>query len=335
MPASRFATALLLICLCISAAAGADDSKNVEFSAPRVFSFSPPRVFSFAEYVAELDRLAEFAKHTDADSDSAASGIAELLGGWKLQSDGRVFEIPTSTLFDQFEKLQRHPDAEGRDRLLESIAAMKADAQAFQQSPDASSSGARATLTQILARREFHQVHGPTWLDRLKIKILSWIVHLLTVTFGSSAAPVVGKIFVWGVVVVAVLALAWFIYREMKRNARLETIMPEVLPVSAKQWRIWLAEAQAAAARGLWRDAVHLAYWGGISFLEESGMWRPDQARTPREYLRLLPADSQHRAALSTLTRQLEVTWYGNQQAGPETFSQTLTHLEELGCRQR
>ena len=80
--------------------------------------------------------------------------------------------------------------------------------------------------------------------------------------------------------------------------------------------------------------AVNLAYWGGISFLEESGMWRPDQARTPREYLRLLPADSQHRATLSTLTRQLEVTWYGNQQASPDTFSETLIHLEELGCRQ-
>jgi hypothetical protein len=328
MPASRFATALLAICLCMGAAARADeDHQN--------FEFSPPRVFSFPEYVAELDRISEFAKHTDTDSDSAASGIAELRGGWKVRSDGRVFEIPTGTLFDQFEKLQKHPDGEGRDRLLESIAAMKADAQGFQQAPpDASSSGVRAALTQILARREFHQVHGPTWLDRLKIKILSWIVHLLTVTFGSSAAPTVGRVFVWGLVAAAVLALAWFIYREMKRNARLETIMPEVLPVSAKQWRIWLAEAQAAAARGLWRDAVHLAYWGGISFLEESGMWRADQARTPREYLRLLPADSQHRAALSTLTRQLEVTWYGNQQAGPETFSQTLTHLEELGCRQ-
>ena len=102
-----------------------------------------------------------------------------------------------------------------------------------------------------------------------------WIIHLLAVTFGSSSAPVIGKIFVWGLVVVALMALAWFIYREMRRNARLETIMPEVLPVSAKQWRIWMEEAQAAAAKGLWRDAVHLAYWGGISFLEENGRGVP------------------------------------------------------------
>jgi hypothetical protein len=62
-------------------------------------------------------------------------------------------------------------------------------------------------------------------------------------------------------------------------------------------------------------------------------MWRPDQARTPREYLRLLAADSQHRGTLTRLTRRLEVTWYGREIAGPETFAETVANLEELGCR--
>jgi hypothetical protein len=114
----------------------------------------------------------------------------------------------------------------------------------------------------------------------------------------------------------------------------METVVPAALPVSAKQWRVWLKEAHTAAAQGLWREAVHLAYWAGISFLEESGMWRPDKARTPREYLRLLPSGSEHSSTLNTLTRQLEVTWYGTQAAGPETFSETLTNLEKLGCQQ-
>lgn len=330
MHARRFATALLLSCLCLSAVAGAEDANEQHVLVQQY----QPHVLSFTEYVSTLDRLTEAASHTDSDPSAAAGAMTELRGGWKVQTDGREFAVPTDEIFDQFEKLQKHPDREVRDHLLERLAAMKADAQAFRQAP-LDASGARTSLTQILARSEFHQVHGPTWVDRLKIRILSWIIHLLTVTFGSSSAPVIGKIFVWGLVVVALMALAWFIYREMRRNARLETIMPEVLPVSAKQWRIWMEEAQAAAAKGLWRDAVHLAYWGGISFLEENGMWRPDRARTPREYLRLLPDESQHRAALSTLTRQLEVTWYGNQPAGAETFADTLTHLEEMGCRQR
>lgn len=324
----RFASALLSSLLLTGSAAQADGGK------PHLVQSNQPHVFSSTEYASELDHLTAVAGQAESNPDSAGGALNELRGGWKVQGDGREFAVPTDELFDKFERLQKHPDSNVRDALLERLAAMKADAQAFQQTPQ-DSSGARTTLTQILARSEFHQVHGPTWFDRLKTRILSWIVHLLTIAFGSSSAPTVGRILVWGLVAVAVIALASFIYREMKRNARLETIMPEVLPVSAKQWRIWWEEAQAAAGKGMWRDAVHLAYWGGISFLEESGMWRPDQARTPREYLRLLPAESQHRAALGTLTRQLEVTWYGNEPAGADMFADTLTHLEELGCRQR
>jgi Domain of unknown function (DUF4129) len=326
MLAFRFAIALLLICLFLGAAAASDSGNAV------LVQMYPPRALSFAEYVSELDYLTGLAGRTDKDPTAAAGGLAELRGGWKVQAGGREFAIPTGEIFDQFEKLQKHPDNQIRVRLLERLAALKTDAQGFQQlPPDVASS--RAALNEILSRREFHQVQGPTWLDRLKFKIQQWIFQFLSNLFGSSSAPVAGKILVWSLVSIAVLVLAFFVYRTMKQNARLETIMPEVLPVSAKKWSLWMAEAQAAAAKGLWRDAVHLAYWAGISFLEESGMWRPDQARTPREYLKLIPASSEHRPALSTLTRQLEVTWYGNQQAGPETFAETLTHLENLGCR--
>jgi Domain of unknown function (DUF4129) len=288
---------------------------------------------SLPEYTTALDRLSTLAAQVQDHPSAADAAIAELRGGWKVQAQGQTFNVSTGWMIDQFEKLQKAPDKEALDRLLQRIGALKADAEAFQQAaPDVSSS--RAALDQILARSEFHQVHGPTWLDRLKFKIAEWIFRLLTRFFGSSSAPVVGRIFVWTLVSIAVLVLAFFIFRTMEQNARMETIMPEVVPVSAKQWSVWMAEAQAAAAKGLWRDAIHLAYWAGISFLEERGSWRPDQARTPREYLRLISATSEYRPALSTLTHQLEVTWYGHQQAGPESFAETITHLENLGCRQ-
>jgi uncharacterized protein DUF4129 len=291
------------------------------------------RSFSIPEYLSELDRLTTLANQAIDNPIAAREAIDDLQGDWKVDANGQSFAVKTGWLTDKFEKLQRNPTTSVRDDILERLGAMKANAIAFQQEP-ANTDAARAKLTQILARSEFHQVHGATWWDRLKFRIAMWIFRLLSRFFGSSSAPTVGRFFVWGLVTIAVLALAYFVFRTIRQNARLETIMPEVLPVSAKQWRVWMKEARAAAAKGLWRDAVHLAYWGGISFLEENGAWRPDQARTPREYLRLLPVDSQHRTALSTLTRRLEVTWYGNEVAGPETFSETISHLEELGCRE-
>ena len=291
------------------------------------------RQLNFPEYLAELDRLTTLANGAPEDHQAAHEAIADLRGGWEVQADGELFTINTAWLTDQFEKLEKNPTPQVRDEIIERLKALKDDAQGFQQAP-ADTTAAHARLTQILARREFHRVHGETWWDRLKFRIQMWIYRLLSRFFGSSSAPTVGRFFVWTLVGLAVLALAYFIFRTLRENARLETIMPEVLPVSAKQWRVWMKEARAAAAKGLWRDAVHLAYWAGISFLEENGMWRPDSARTPREYLRLLPAGSEHRNALSTLTRRLEVTWYGNEAAGPDTFQETVSNLEKLGCRE-
>ncbi len=331
MRAARIATVVVLAfgagILC-EAALAADEHSREE----TVFVLSP-RQLSLSEYVSELDRLTTLANQSLDNPATAREAFAELRGTWKVDADGQSFTISTGSLIDQFEKLEKNPTAPVRDGILERLNGMKRDAEGFQQAP-ADTSDARSRLTQILARGEFHQVHGATGWDRLKFRIERWIFRMLSRLFGSSSAPTVGKFFVWGLVTIAVLALAYFIFRTIRQNARLETIMPEVLPVSAKQWRVWMKEARAAAGKSMWRDAVHLAYWGGISFLEESGAWRPDQARTPREYLRLLPSDSQHRSALSTLTRRLEMTWYGNETAGPETFSETLSHLEELGCRE-
>jgi len=190
----------------------------------------------------------------------------------------------------------------------------------------------RAKLGQILARSEFYRVHGPSSMDRLRNRILDWVFRLLSRLFGSSSAPTAGRVLVWSLVAIAVFTVAYFVYRTMRQNARQESFVPHGQPVSAKGWRLWMAEADAAAKNGAWREAVHLAYWAGISFLEERSAWRPDKARTPREYLRLLPAESAHRPALSALTRKLEVTWYGNDPAGPDTFSETVSLLEDLGC---
>ena len=290
------------------------------------------RAFSLAEYLTELDRLSILAYQAIDDKTAVDTALGKLRGDWTVAAEGQFFTIKTSWLTNEFEKLKNNPNTTVRDEIVERLHVLKSNAAGFQNEPSETAT-ARQKLTDILARGEFHQVHGPTWWDRVKYRLGMWVYRMLSKMFGASSAPTVGRMFVWTLVGLAVLALTYVIFRTIRQNARLETIMPEVLPVSAKQWHVWLHEAREAAKKGQWRDAVHLGYWAGISFLEESGMWRPDQARTPREYLRLLSADSQHHGTLSRLTRRLEVTWYGHEIAGPETFSETVANLEELGCR--
>ena len=323
---SIFSSLLVLFSL---TATGLGESEKTE----TVFAYQA-RQLSFSEYLIELDQISALAQQCyDNDRPACANGIAHLRGGWKIVATNQNLKVDTGSFIDEFEKLSKKPDDATRVQLLRSLDELKAEAAAFQQ-PTPDSATAHAKLNQILARSEFHQVHGPTWWDRLKYRIFEWIIRLLSRFFGASSAPTAGRVLVWTLVAVAVLTLAYFVYRTLRQSARQESAIPHIATVSAKGWRTWIAEAQAAAAKGLWRDAVHLAYWAGISFLEERSAWRPDKARTPREYLRLLPAESTHRPALSALTRKLEVTWYGNDPAGPETFSETITLLEDLGCHQ-
>jgi hypothetical protein len=95
----------------------------------------------------------------------------------------------------------------------------------------------------------------------------------------------------------------------------------------------WLEQANLSAGRGDYRGAVHFAYWAGVARLEELGSWAPDRARTPREYLRVLPPGHQHRSMLSALTQRFERIWYGFDPAGPEDFRQAMSHLESMGCQ--
>jgi Domain of unknown function (DUF4129) len=327
MKLARSMLLLLIVSLCLGAFGVGDTNKAVT-----VFIYEAQKL-RFPEYLAELDRISTLANQSSENRQAADEAISHLRGGWRVVADKQELEIDTGWLIDQFERLKKNSDSGIRAELLKRLGDLKSEALAFQPEPT-DSTAARATLNQILARSEFRQVHGPSWLDRLKYRILEWISRLLSRFFASSSVPTAGRVLVWALVVLAVLVLAFFVYRTIRRNAQQESVVPQVAPVSAKGWRTWMAEAQAAAAQGLWREAVHLAYWAGISFLEERSAWRPDKARTPREYLRLLPASSEFHLPLSALTRKVEVTWYGNDPAGPETFSEIVTLLENLGCRQ-
>jgi hypothetical protein len=287
---------------------------------------------SLPQYVAALDDACKIAQQLKDDPTRAADLLQAVPeGAWHVEADGRGFEIPTTALRRDIEKWKKQNDDAVLRGIVEQLQSLRANAEAYQ---DSALNGAsrRELLDRILARREFGGVHGPTWLDRLKLRLFQFLIRLLGKAFASSAIPAISDIVVYGLMVVAVIGVAFWMYRSIREGANLETIMPRPVPVSAKEWPIWLREARAAAGRADWRAAVHLAYWSGISFLEAQGAWKADSARTPREYLRLLPAGSERQPALRSLTGKLELVWYGMGDATPEMFQETLYDLERLGC---
>ena len=228
--------------------------------------------------------------------------------------------------------------ADKRPAMLQQI---KDYVQTLNQQADAFAKGSpdleaeRAKLNSILAGREFAKVKGPNARDRFLARAYGWIMRQLDKLFSIKGFKGETQLIVVYIVIgIAFSVLAVWIVRRLAQPLRAEPER-EIMPFapSAKGWRTWLAEARALAQEQDWRNAIHLGYWAGISFLEEHGAWKPDRARTPREYLRLLSARSEQHPVLAALTRKFEIVWYGHRDAGERDFQETLGQLEKLGCR--
>jgi hypothetical protein len=285
-----------------------------------------------AEYRADLDRLLSATQQLDSSGSPTPQPLHDVTQSWHVRTDQREFEISTEGLRRDVRRYESEKNIANASAVRTRLESLRSDLDAFEK-PPADSSANRAALNSILARPEFRDVQGPNWVDRLKQRLLAFLIHLLERLFRSSAIPTISRYFVYVLMGLAVLALGYLAYRSIWAGQGLEKVVPTDLPVSAKEWAIWLKEARAAAAKSEWRDAIHLAYWAGISFLERQGMWKPDRARTPREYLRLLASSSEHRETLKALTQIFELAWYAKRGASERTFSQTLQELEKLGCR--
>jgi hypothetical protein len=298
-----------------------------------------------AEYRAELDRLLSATQQLDSSGNPAPEALHDVPQSWRVHTDQREFEISTEGLQQDVRRYEKEKNIANATAIRERLQSLRNDLDGFEKPPGDVSAN-RTELTSILARPEFRESHVPKWLEPItkwldEIKgqtldfarrMLRFLFHMLQLLFHSTSIPTISRFVVYGLIGVAVLALAYFAYRTIWRGDAFEGVVPKDLPVSAKEWAVWLTEARAAAAKGEWREAIHLAYWAGISFLERQGTWKPDRARTPREYLRLLSSSSEHRETLIALTRIFELAWYAKRDASEGTFSQTLQELEKLGC---
>ena len=161
------------------------------------------------------------------------------------------------------------------------------------------------------------------WLD----KILSSIVRL------GSRAPWIAWLLRGLLLIGICTGLIWFLVR-IERRSRVRLI-PDAAPAagapSAREWQLWLKDAQAMAEKGRWREAIHLLYWASIARLESRRLWPADRARTPREYLGLLAGADPRKPNLTALTRSFERTWYGGREAAAADFSAAMELAAALG----
>ncbi len=288
---------------------------------------------SLPQYINDLGHLQTALAASQPSSAELDAVLADLPTAWTVRTDSQTLVVSSVELKKYLQQHERDSkDVSSLEDARRLVAMLLADAKAMNTN-EADARGERHRLDQILGREEFYDATHENWWERLKREAKLLAVRLLQSVLGSSAFPVVSRALVWVIAVLALSLLAWWAVRSYLTSEEFAHFSGVADAISNRPWHDWQAEAKSAAEQGRWRDAIHLSYWSAISFLEAQGLWRPDRARTPREYLRLLPREDVHRDPLSELTQEFEKTWYGSEAATMSQFLAVNTILGRMGCR--
>ena len=193
---------------------------------------------------------------------------------------------------------------------------------------------ARHKTDEILHRHEFRHVEQSTWLDRARASVMNRINRLF-VQAGEliPQSPWFATALEWGALAIAAAALMLWVWRTNRQQRIVIAEAHGGEQIWRKESDNWAERAKESAARGDWREAVHCLYWSAIVLLEGQHLWRQNRARTPREYVALLPPDSAKRTALGGLTRVFERIWYGLRPAAEADYRHASAMLDDLRSR--
>jgi Domain of unknown function (DUF4129) len=273
-----------------------------------------------ASLAQEIDRL-----HREIDRGNARSVLAGLPAAWDVETAEARYSISTAPLRERLAK----GDAEAEDwlsRLAENL----------EQSSEPGPPSASGSLDKILARPEFAAERPPSAWTLFLRRIAAWIQEMLARLLGyAEQHPTASKMLFWVVLVGAVFGIAAFVARLWMRDEPLTALPKLAAPLmETRTWEQWIAAARQAGDQGDLHAAIRYAYWAGIARLQEVRVLPMDLRHTPRECLRMVPADgSGYRAPLSSLTSSLERFWYAHRPAGPDDLRESLNQLEALGCK--
>ncbi len=298
----------------------------------------PEPSLDLTQYLAELDRCSAAAKTLEQHPEQAADLRKTLPTAWEVRIRGEHYSVPTTWLRQTLNSLQvNHWLARDYSKEIKSrLATMRDEAEALEQPPALGPGISQTKLEEILRRREFREVQGPTWIDRMREQIAYWLDEMLQKLFGGLGRyPAVGNVLLWALVAGLTSLLIIMLLRHFLRGAREANVGLIDSSPASRSWKEWSRDALAAAAREDYREAIRLSYWAGIFRLEDLGVWQVDRARTHREYLRLLSSNDTHRKPLAAITQRFELVWYGGVPASAEDFESVITQLETIGCRLR
>lgn len=285
-------------------------------------------------FIRVLDDLA--ARTASVTAEDAVALRAGLPAAWRVRAGEDVVEVSVRGISTALFGAERDAAAwpARRQQISARISAMRAEAMARRDGgPPAHGARAGSVLREVLARREFQRSATSIWMERLRDRVAGWLADLFQ-RLGRHGPNrrTAAIVLAWLVGLSALLVLTWWLVRTISRGqagARLG------LADAHRRRRTsggWARLALAAHAAGDPREATRCGFHAAVCRLEEEGTWKVDEARTPREYVRLLPVAHRRLPIVADITGQFERIWYGAAAATAEDSRHVLASLKDLGC---
>ena len=289
----------------------------------------PSRAVTRTEYLATVTQLRQAVAVCANEAKACDPNTPILKQTLTLTEAGRTTTIRWDWLKATLLAAGKGTPSEHADLMRQADARLSEDATPAKPAP---TEQARREADTILTRPEFRSVEHESYLARH----FNALVRLINRAFDGVGnllphSPWITLALEWGVFALAAAAVLIWVWR-LNRRERL-AVNPDLAGPAAhwqRQSEDWARRAEAEAARGDWREAVHSLYWSAIVMLEGRRLWRENTARTPREYLALLEPGSPRQTALAHLTRLLERLWYGLRNAAEADYQGARKLVEEL-----
>jgi Domain of unknown function (DUF4129) len=288
-----------------------------------------------SQLVADLDRLSVEIAALGRAADAPAIA-ARIPGVWHVfDGDDRV-DVSARWLIAALMAAPARPDAwpGTRAALVRRLTGVRDEVAAVGDANGARSRAqARSAIESILARSEFQQSAASRWREQLQERVGTWFEDLWA-RFGRGRGTARGTalVFAWAAALAALVGVGFWLARTIADRPRGAVLGLGAAPAVRPRARELALRALSAARLGHTRDAVRAAYGAALERLEEQGVWRVDDARTPREYLPMLPVTDSRHSVMLDLTRRFEQIWYGNRAVAEDDARRVTDHLETLGC---
>jgi hypothetical protein len=281
--------------------------------------------------VADLDRLRSAIASTP--HEQLHELAATVPPSWNVVHEGQPFDVPAEWITRALEEARKEPSAwpARRDALSARVEATRREvASLLGHTSRTDVERSRQVAAAVLARKEFQRSASDTVFAQLRRRITEWLISMWD-RFGGSRLGTrqATTVVAWVSAIAALLALSWWLVSSLLRTSDrggLSLTAPVARRRSARAW------ARQAAAAPDAREVVRCAYRAAVVSLEEEGAWRADEARTPREHLRLLPTAHRRRPIFADVARRFEEVWFGAKTPTAEDAQSVLSRLRELGC---